>query len=128
MKTLTIVIALVAAFGPFDCGEERSEEGDRARLAEMEAQIDAMIGDARCSDGSECKAIAFGAKPCGGPWKYKIYSESVVSTQKLTEYVNAYNEFNRELNQKYGWVSDCSVVSPPQVGCVDGRCQSVSGP
>lgn len=127
MKTLTIVIALLAAFGPFDCGEERTEEGDLAKLAEMEAQIDALIGDATCGDEAECKAIAFGAKPCGGAWKYKIYSESVVSTQKLTEYVDAYNAFNRTLNEKYGWISDCSVVSPPRVECRDGRCQAVTG-
>lgn len=128
MKTLTIVIALIAAVGPFDCGEERTEEGDLAKLAEMEAQIDALIGSANCRSGEECEAIGFGAKPCGGPWKYKVYSESIVSTEKLTEYVDAYNAFNRRLNEKYGWISDCMVVSPPQVECRDGRCQAAQGP
>lgn len=127
MKALLMWMLLVAALAPFDCGEERTEDTDRAKLAEMEAQIDALIGDARCTDGAQCKVIAFGAKPCGGPWKYKVYSEAVVSTAKLTEYVDAYNAFNRELNEKYGWVSDCMVVGPPSVECREGRCGVVEG-
>lgn len=128
MKILALVLMIVAAFGPFECGRERDEARDRAKLAEMEAQIDAMIGDARCADSGQCKLIAFGAKPCGGPWKYKIYSEAVVSTEKLTKYVNAYNAYNRELNETYGWASDCGVASPPAVECRDGKCQAVAAP
>jgi hypothetical protein len=45
-----------------------------------------------------------------------------VSTAELTEYVDAYNAFNRELNERYGWVSDCMAVGPPSVDCKDGRC------
>jgi hypothetical protein len=124
MKLLAVIMTLVAVFGPFDCDTQRSQERDLAKLTEMEAQIDALIGEAKCTDGAQCKVVVFGAKPCGGPWKYKIYSKATVSTE-LAKYVDAYNAFNRELNSRYGFISDCGLVTPPAVMCRDGRCVAV---
>ena len=107
------------ANGPFD------EAADLASLAAMEAKIDTVLTGAICKDVEDCRSIAFGAKPCGGPWSYKIYSVSGVDTLALAGMVDAYNKFNAVLNERYGWMSDCMMVMPPNIDCVEGRCAAV---
>ena len=103
------------------CGED-DEADDIARLEKMEREIISFIGEASCDDSTDCRYIAFGAKPCGGPWRYLVYSVATLDTLELTFRVAAYNEFNAELNRRYGWMSDCSVPSRPTPGCRDGKC------
>ena len=68
-----------------------TEEGDRAQLAEMRREIDALIGDAAGASIEDCRYMALGDKPCGGPWDYVIYSVSSTDSTALAERVTAYN-------------------------------------
>jgi hypothetical protein len=114
---LLIIAALVLGAG---CGDDEAD--DVAQLEKMGQEIIRFIGDAACDDSTDCRYIAFGAKPCGGPWKYLVYSVATLDTVELALRVAVYNEFNRELNLRYGWMSDCSVPGPPNPGCREGRC------
>ena len=58
------------------------------RLAEQSSLVsltlrNTLIGDAACKSDADCRAIAFGDKPCGGPWSYKIYSVTSVDTVEV---------------------------------------------
>lgn len=75
-----------------------------------------------CDDPAECRFIAFGDKPCGGPWSYLIYSSSNVDSVALGELVAEYNQYNEEINRRYNLMSDCSVPNEPNLGCLGGRC------
>ncbi|MEN8007864.1 MAG: hypothetical protein ABFS42_12665 [Candidatus Krumholzibacteriota bacterium] len=121
------VIAIVCVAGLAACNDEDpfDEDADRARLDKMEAEIDELIGEANCKDFQECRSIAFGDKPCGGPWKYKIFSKASVDSVRLADMVRDYNKFNVTLNRRYGWMSDCMVVVQPGTDCLDGRCVAV---
>lgn len=99
-----------------------TEEGDLALLAARRAEIEALIGTPVCSGPSDCAALPLGAKPCGGPWEWLVYSRSSVDTLALGALVNSYNTLNGELNLRWGWVSDCAVEGPPLLVCVDGVC------
>lgn len=99
-----------------------SEARDRAQLDAWREEILAMVEDPSCADSTECRIMGLGAKPCGGPWEYLIYSISSVDTVALAEEVASYNDFNAVLNQRYGWVSDCSIARVPIPVCRDGRC------
>ncbi len=119
------IIILMLCFGSLAaCNDEEppNEAADRARLDKMETEVDDLIGDATCKDAKECRVMAFGAKPCGGPWSFKIYSASAVDSVALAGLVSDYDKFNQTLNERYGWMSDCMVVMPPNVGCVEGHC------
>lgn len=105
---------------------EEREAQDVARLEAMEAAIDAMIADRTCGGDGDCRAIAFGAKPCGGPWSYKVYSAARVDSTELAVAVAEYNAYNEELNRRYGWVSTCDFVSEPAVGCVGSECAAIA--
>ena len=99
-----------------------NEARDRAQLEAWRENILAMVKNPACTDSTECRCIGLGAKPCGGPWEYLIYSVSSVDTVALAEEVADYNDFNEVLNQRYGWVSDCSIARLPTLACRDGKC------
>ncbi len=123
-RLIPIIILMLCFGGLAACNDEEppNEAADRARLDKMETEVDDLIGDAACNDAKECRVIAFGAKPCGGPWSFKIWSAATVDSTALAGLVADYNKFNHTLNDRYGWMSDCMVVMPPNVGCVDGHC------
>ncbi|NND70997.1 MAG: hypothetical protein HKN43_05410 [Rhodothermales bacterium] len=108
-----IVISGCSSFG----------DPDRADLAALEAEILAMIGTAEASDIAFCREIAFGSKPCGGPWKYLAYSTAVTDSIALADKVDRYNRWENDLNQRDGAISDCQFVTPPGVEIESGRCQ-----
>ena len=93
-----------------------------ATLADLKAEVVRMIGDAACADVSQCRAIAFGAKPCGGPWQYLVYSIAITDSMALEAAVARYNGEETRLNASEGRMSDCSLALPPTLARVNGRC------
>ena len=126
---LMLMIALPAlAAGP-GCNEtELNEDADRATLDKMETEIDEFIGVPICGDSGDCQLIAFGDKPCGGPWKYKVFNAGKIDTTVMKQMVTEYFEYNEVLNERYGWMSDCMLVERPVLDCLDGRCIPISLP
>ena len=105
-----------------DNGDQRTEEGDRAQLAEMRREIDALVGDAAGASIEDCRYAGVGSKPCGGPWAFMIYSASSTDSTALAERLTAYNAFEAEMNERYGLASDCSVPNEPVLAYRAGRC------
>lgn len=103
-------------------GDQRTEEDDRAQLAEMRREIDALVGDAAGASIEDCRYSGLGSKPCGGPWEYVIYSASSTDSTALAERLTAYNAFEAEMNEHYGYASDCSVPNESVLAYKDGRC------
>ncbi|MDX1430731.1 MAG: hypothetical protein R3282_10600 [Rhodothermales bacterium] len=91
-------------------------------LQKLEAEIMELIGDAEASDLQFCHAIAFGSKPCGGPWRYLVYSSEHTDSTLLRSKVDRYNRLQAEINREQGLVSDCALAVKPTVGYADGRC------
>jgi hypothetical protein len=100
------------------------QSGDSVTTSDLRQSIRAEIGDAPCSSSSVCQTIPFGAKACGGPQQYLIYSTSATDSARLAREVARYNEAQRKRNREEGRVSDCSVVVRPQVSCVSGQCRA----
>ena len=103
-------------------GDQRTEEGDRAQLAEMRREINALVGDAAGTSIEDCRYAGVGSKPCGGPWEFIVYSASSTDSTALAEKLTAYNAFEAEMNELYGYASDCSVPNEPVLAYRDGRC------
>jgi hypothetical protein len=98
------------------------EAGDSLTTADLRQGIITQIGDAPCSSPEVCRTIAFGAKPCGGPREYLVYSTSATDSARLAGEVARYNEEQARLNREQDLVSDCSLVVEPRVSCASGRC------
>lgn len=120
-RALALSIAVLSTWGS-SCRQTTSEKADLARLEQMEQDLRVFIAAAPCSDSTDCAVVAVGAKPCGGPWGYLVYSTASVDSTELGRKARAYTDFNRLLNERWGYVSDCAVQPVPQPSCVDGRC------
>ena len=104
------------------CGVNFNESVNLAILAAMKTDVLQVVAEGDFSAIGECRALPFGAKPCGGPWEYLIYSTTDTDTLKIEEKVDAYNEWNRVLNSRYGYISDCGIAAEPQLLCLNGKC------
>lgn len=91
-------------------------------LKRKKRRINNLVADKSCDNNQQCKEIAFGTKPCGGPWSYLIYSTRQTDEVTLNTEVASYNELQRVQNEKDGAVSDCSVVTPGFPVCSNNLC------
>lgn len=110
-------------FYPWNAGA--SEDEDRLILDRLFAAIVEYIGTPYCADCEECRVIGYGAKPCGGPWGYLIYSTATLDTAVLQGLVSAHRSFESYMNAKYGYSSTCDVPPIPAVTCFGGMCRAV---
>ena len=101
---------------PFTCEDELRS------LTELKLIIEQLVNESVCNETTECRTIAFGSKPCGGPWSYLVYSTSI-DTIQLQEMVEDYNAIEADYNTRCGGASDCMFVTEPtELDCVDGKC------
>ncbi|MCO7225374.1 hypothetical protein [Pleionea sp. CnH1-48] len=87
-------------------------------------EISELTGNKSCQTNAECKSIGLGARPCGGPDKYLIYSQTATDVDALKEVVARYNKRKRQGNEKSGAVGICVVAPKPLTECIQNRCQS----
>jgi hypothetical protein len=102
------------------------EAETNARLARLDAEIVAAIGDARADDVSACRAITYGEKACGGPSRARVYSEADGDPVRVRRLAEEYTRVERDANVRFGRGSDCAYLMPPTPVLVGGRC--VAGP
>lgn len=137
---LSVVVGVV--FGLVGCKDsptafdEFKKDPQLARIAAMPDDttkerllgdfIESYIADRTCTGPGQCRTMPFGDKPCGGPWTYLVYSTATTDSAALHVLVGEYNRLDGLMNVKYGRDSDCMFVLPPNVGCVDGRCQKIA--
>jgi hypothetical protein len=96
--------------------------GDSLTLDEARAAIRSLVAEPACSAVTECRALPFGAKPCGGPRQYLIFSTTVTDSVRLASVLARYHELDARQNEELGMISDCAVVSRPPLACASDRC------
>jgi hypothetical protein len=103
-------------FYPTNCDEQIQN------LLLLKTNIAAIANASICNEEFECRYIAFGSKPCGGPWEFLIYTTSI-DTLTLTSLVEAYNQLESEYNINCNAISDCSAPQPPTgFECENNQC------
>lgn len=128
MKWFFKILVLSILLQSFQCtdADNASDNVTSAQLETKKLEIQNYIKSFGCSESAGCSFIAFGTKPCGGPWSYIVFSNNVNLT-KLEEMVKDYNEMNKLYNIQTGVASDCMFVLPPtEVKCVNGVCAIIN--
>ncbi len=105
----------------FACDDEKEVEDVRQEMQEIELAIEALT-QLDCTSSSQCAATPIGVKACGGPTHYVIHN-TATDVVALAELIDRYNVLNRTLNSLTGAISDCSIVNPPTLTCMNGICQ-----
>jgi hypothetical protein len=120
-----LLIALAILSG---CGgrQPAAAEDPSLELERMAGDFPRLVGAARCENVAQCRYIGIGAKSCGGPWDYLIYSILGTDTDLLESRVKHYNRLQAEANRRSGAVSPCTIPPLPVLGCLDGRCVDVT--
>ena len=125
--TASWVLAGTAFFALPGCSgmnASAAEEELREQLAELGREITALIGAAACEVNEQCRLIALGHKPCGGPAAYRTYSTLGTDVALLETRVPEYNRLAEQYNRKTNAISDCAMLLAPMVQCVDGHCRT----
>lgn len=71
--------------------------------------------------------MALGAKACGGPTDYVVYSIVHTDSTGLQALADEYTRLNRQYNEKTGMASTCDVVLRPTLFREGGLCVGLSG-
>lgn len=96
---------------------------ESARLAALWNEIRVLADASRCSADRHCRALPLGAKPCGGPWSYLIYSQNGTDLPQLQAKVREHSALESSLNRQSLAVSDCEFIAPPErLVCRQQRC------
>ena len=78
-----------------------------------------------CQQDSDCHAVGFGSKPCGGPSEALIYSTQGLDEEAFLQQVEEFNRQEEEYNRRNEIVSDCMYVPlPDSLVCNLGQCQA----
>ena len=91
------------------------------------AQIRALIGNASCTDGSQCRTLPIGARACGGPEGYLAYSTSNAPEAELKALAERHKQERVDFHAKSGIMSNCRFMPDPGAVCVAGTCQLATG-
>jgi hypothetical protein len=127
---LLILSAGLASFGAWgllssrlnDSNLAAAQQYDSERLEELRSLIEKEIGTPSANGPSQCKLIAFGSKPCGGPARYLVYSTVKTNEVRLKQLVSEFNQLAKKVNEERKILSDCRFVTEPRVEFVGGVC------
>jgi len=87
------------------------------------AQIHALIGDAACTDSSQCHTVGIGARPCGGPQAYLPWSSAKTDGAALAVLAEKFRLEREAVNAASGELSNCRFFPDPGAVCRAGTCQ-----
>lgn len=107
-----------------------SEETDPAdensvkysKLNEMQMRIEMVTSESSCTSDFQCRTIAVGKRPCGGPEAFYAYSASNADTTTLIDMVSEYNRVQSSISVKRPRSAECRVITDPGARCVNQRC------
>jgi hypothetical protein len=107
---------------------QQSIQDLRSLQSELKTAIDMEIGQANCTEDMQCKALAIGANPCGGPESYQAYSILNTNIEQLSELAAQYKQVRKTLHAKTGTVGACVVIPEPAVQCKNQQCVTIQKP
>ncbi len=102
-----------------DCDLTQEEELEilKKMLAEIEAIADSVV----CENAEEWEYTPIGSKACGGPSGFIAYSTKI-DVPSFLEKVETYTKAEDDFNKKWGIVSTCDVLLPPNgIACDEGK-------
>jgi len=124
---IVFILTMSLSLMVFQCEDDSKPtmEDEQKALISSKDFIEDLAATAICNESTECKFIALGSKPCGGPWSYLVYSTSI-EVNKLEGMVEDYNKNEAAFNLKWEVISDCSFLLPPtSVICENNKCVAV---
>lgn len=136
---LPAVILLAFALNFQNCGSDLTPQKREAveALASNERELLALKEEITqkvsldCDTSSDCRAIGFGSRSCGGPDSILVYSIKSMNNEDFISEVENYNQLEKIFKERQGVVSICSVIIVPEqedLVCQSDLCSVNSNP
>lgn len=115
-------------------GGQGGQGGSDSEMDKIKKELESLRNETRklaeenltCSKDFDCDAVAFGDKPCGGPWDYLPYSKTGESVDELLETAEELRKLEDQYNKDAGISSDCAYVVKPETECASKKCVAVT--
>jgi hypothetical protein len=107
-------------------GGSGSCEQFRTMSQDLETQARSLAVTEGCTDVSQCKSAAVGARACGGPRDYLIYCSASTDEDSLLKKLEQLRRTDEQSNQQCGTYSICIFMEEPQLELVNGVCQQAA--
>ena len=130
-KTLTLSVLVLSLAGcetvPADKDSLATQlDGPLAQLQldtrQLQLRLERLTENKECQQDNQCKVIGVGARPCGGPDQYLLYS-TLHTDEKMLSYTNdRYQKLKKQQNEKLGLMSTCQMLMPPASACIENKC------
>jgi len=92
---------------------------------QLHQRMQRLTEDKSCRETTECKVLAVGNRPCGGPEQYLAYS-AVHTDEKLLAITNdRYTKLKQQQQQRLGLRSTCQMLPEPIAQCKLRQCTLV---
>ena len=115
------MVIAVTACGPSQQNAANAEPQSQS-LDSLRATVLQLIGEPTATSIVQCRLTAFGAKPCGGPRGYIVYSMEATDSVDLARAVEMFTIEDARLNRLLDLASDCALVAQPQITFTAGQC------
>jgi hypothetical protein len=130
-KTLTQALFMLSLTGcatiPADKNSLTTQlDGPLAQLQldtrQLQLRLERLTENKECQQDNQCKVIGVGARPCGGPDQYLLYSTLHTDEKMLSYTSERYQKLKKQQNEKLGLMSTCQMLMSPVSACVEKKC------
>ncbi|MBU1438598.1 MAG: hypothetical protein KJ930_10425 [Gammaproteobacteria bacterium] len=84
-----------------------------------------LTADKSCKETNECKVLAVGKRPCGGPEQFLVYSATSTDEKLLAITNDRYTKLKAQQQQRLGMQSTCQMLPTPLPQCQSRECTIV---
>ncbi|UJR33633.1 hypothetical protein I4U23_021068 [Adineta vaga] len=82
--------------------------------------------DNKCKTSADCAAAAVGARACGGPNSYVVYSRKSSNADDIISLAKLSTELEQKYNMENSVMSICMMAIPPSAVCTENKCTASS--
>jgi len=124
LKQALFIVVSGLLIGPAAYSADAPQKLDKriAQRARLNDEVLRLSQPLTCKADSDCASLAMGSKPCGGPWKFVLYSKRNSKIPALKKKLDEYNKLDQKINESQQVMSDCSVAIEPILKCEKSMC------
>lgn len=85
-------------------------------------RLQRLTTDKSCVEDQQCKVLAVGSRPCGGPEQYLPYSVLQTDSKLLAITNDRYRKIKQEQQLRLGLLGSCQRLTEPASQCRQQQC------
>jgi hypothetical protein len=85
-------------------------------------RLQRLTTDKSCVEDQQCKVLAVGSRPCGGPEQYLPYSVAQTDSKLLAITNDRYRKIKQEQQLRLGMLGSCQMLIEPATQCRQQQC------